>query len=359
VDTRFGDKRYHAWNGHLRAHFGEKISKIPLDAGFTCPNRDGTLATGGCTFCSARGSGDFAGSRRLDLIRQYEAVRASMARKWPGARSIAYFQAFTNTYAPVPVLREMFETALQFPDVVGLAIATRPDCLPPDVVELLAELNQRTYLWVELGLQTVHESTSRRIGRAHDTATFVRALTALQDRGIRTCTHVIFGLPGESDAMMRATAKMVARMPTQGVKIHLLHLLRGTPMVAEYERGEFELLTQERYIGLVCDALEMLPPDMVIHRLTGDGPPDLLIGPLWSRRKWEVLNAIEGELVRRDSWQGKRFDGVVWAKASEWEDVTWESPESGAAGSADAAAGLRSRYPVFLPHGAGRRGSSS
>ncbi|MFT9848167.1 TIGR01212 family radical SAM protein [Aneurinibacillus sp. REN35] len=303
----WGDKRYHTWNYHLRQQFGEKIFKVMLDAGFTCPNRDGTIATGGCTFCSARGSGDFAGWRRDDLITQFNEVKERQHKKWPNAKYIGYFQAYSNTYAPVDVLRDYYEVILEQEGVVGLSIATRPDCLPDDVIELLAELNQRTYLWVELGLQTIHESTSELINRAHDTACYYEAVEKLRKHGIRVCSHIIFGLPGETEEMMMDTARAVAKMDVQGIKIHLLHLLRKTPMVKQYEAGLLEFMEQDQYIRLIADALESLPPEMVVHRLTGDGPPDLLIGPMWSRKKWEVLNAIDAELKRRDTWQGKKY----------------------------------------------------
>ncbi len=300
----WGDKRYHTWNYHLRQLFGEKVFKVMLDAGFTCPNRDGRVAIGGCTFCSARGSGDFAGSRRDDLKKQFHDIAERMHKKWPQAKYIGYFQAYTNTYAPVGELRECYETILE-EDVVGLSIATRPDCLPDDVVEYLAEINQRTYLWVELGLQTVHESTAQLINRAHDFQTYVDAVEKLRKHNIRVCSHIILGLPGETEAMMMETAKAVAKLPVQGIKIHLLHLLKKTPLVKLWEQGGLEFLDQETYTRLVVDILEILPPDMIIHRLTGDGPPDLLIGPMWSRRKWEVLNGIERELRQRNTWQGR------------------------------------------------------
>jgi uncharacterized protein len=305
----WGDKRYHSWNWELRHVFGEKIFKVPLDAGFTCPNRDGTVATGGCTFCSARGSGDFAGNRRDDLVTQFQEVRERMHKKWPKAKYIGYFQAYTNTYAPAGELREMYETILGLEDVVGLSIATRPDCLPDDVVDLLEEMHQRTYLWVELGLQTIHETTAERINRGHDFQTYLDGVRKLRDRGIRVCSHIILGLPGETEEMMMETAKAVAAMDVQGIKIHLLHLLRHTPLVKEYERGELTFLEMDQYIRLVVDILEILPPEMVIHRLTGDGPPDLLIGPMWSLDKWQVLNGIDHELKRRNSWQGKFYKG--------------------------------------------------
>jgi uncharacterized protein len=303
----WGDKRYHTLNYHLRQKFGEKVFKVMLDAGFTCPNRDGKVATGGCTFCSARGSGDFAGSRRDDLKKQFRDVAERMHKKWPTAKYIGYFQAYTNTYAPVEELRESYETILE-EDVVGLSIATRSDCLPDDVVEYLAEVNQRTYLWVELGLQTVHESTAQLINRAHDFQNYVEGVEKLRKHNIRVCSHIILGLPGETDEMMMETAKAVANLPVQGIKIHLLHLLKKTPLVKLWKEGGLEFLSQETYTKLVVDMLEILPPEMIIHRLTGDGPPELLIGPMWSRKKWEVLNGIDAELARRNTWQGRLYE---------------------------------------------------
>ncbi|SFP53438.1 TIGR01212 family radical SAM protein [Salibacterium halotolerans] len=303
----WGEKRYHTWNYHLRDHFGEKIFKIPLDGGFTCPNRDGQAASGGCTFCSARGSGDFAGDRKDSLVTQFHEVKDRMHQKWKNGKYIGYFQAFSNTYAPVEELREMFEVILEQDGVVGLAIATRPDCLPDDVVEYLAELNKRTYLWVELGLQTVHESTADLINRAHDFECYKEGVNKLRAHGIRVCSHIIDGLPQESYNMMKETAAEVAKLDVQGIKIHLLHLLKHTPMVHQYEQGLLEFMDMEEYVSLVVDQIELLPPDMVIHRLTGDGPADLLIGPMWSLNKWEVLNSIDAEIERRNSWQGKYY----------------------------------------------------
>ncbi|MEB3101022.1 TIGR01212 family radical SAM protein [Ferviditalea candida] len=303
----WGDKRFHTWNYEMREQFGEKVFKVMLDAGFTCPNRDGTIAVGGCTFCSARGSGDFAGSRRNDLVTQFNQIRDRQHLKWPNAKYIGYFQAYTNTYAPVEELRDLYEVILEQPGVVGLSIATRPDCLPDEVVEYLAELNERTYLWVEMGLQTVHESTSELINRAHDTQCYLEAVEKLRKRNIRICAHIIYGLPLETHAMMLETARSVARMDVQGIKVHLLHLMRKTPMVKQYEAGLLRFLEKDEYVKLVADTLEMLPPEMIVHRLTGDAPRDLLIGPTWSLKKWEVLNAIDDELKHRDTWQGKFF----------------------------------------------------
>lgn len=301
----WGDKRFHTWNAEMRKQFGTKVFKVMLDAGFTCPNRNGTTAVGGCTFCSSRGSGDYAGSRRDDLITQFNKVRDLQHKKWPEAKYIGYFQAYTNTYAPVEELRECYEVILEQSGVVGLSIATRPDCLPDDVVEYLADLNRRTYLWVEMGLQTIHEQTSHLTNRGHTTKVYYDAVEKLRKHGIRVCTHIIYGLPGETRDMMLETGQAVARMGVQGIKIHLLHLIRETQMVKQYEAGLLRFLEKDEYIELIADTLEILPPEMIVHRLTGDAPRDLLIGPLWSLKKWEVLNAIDAELAARNTWQGK------------------------------------------------------
>lgn len=303
----FDEKRYHTWNYHLRNKFGKKIFKVALEGGFDCPNRDGTVAFGGCTFCSAAGSGDFAGDRVDPIPVQFEKIKNKMHEKWQDGEYIAYFQAFTNTHAPLEVLKEKYEAALAIPGVVGLSIATRPDCLPDDVVEYLAELNERTYLWVELGLQTVHEKTSNIINRAHDMQCYYDGVAKLRKHNINICTHIINGLPLEDYDMMMETVRVVSQMDVQGIKIHLLHLLKGTPMVKQYEKGMLEFMDQETYVKLVADQLEILPEEMIIHRITGDGPIDLMIGPMWSVNKWEVLNGIDDELKKRDSYQGKYF----------------------------------------------------
>lgn len=299
------EKRFHTWNYEMHEQFQDKVFKVMLDAGFTCPNRDGSIAKGGCTFCSARGSGDFAGRRRDDLVTQFNTIRDRQHLKWPNAKYIGYFQAYTNTYAPVEELREYYEVILQQPGVVGLSVATRPDCLPDDVLDYLEELNERTYLWLEMGLQTVHESTSELINRAHDTECYLEAVEKLRKRNIRVCAHIIYGLPQESHEMMLDTGRAVSQMDVQGIKIHLLHLMRKTPMVKQYEAGLLRFLEQDEYVKLIVDTLEFLPPEMIVHRLTGDAPRDLLIGPTWSLNKWEVLNAIDAELKSRDTWQGK------------------------------------------------------
>ncbi|RHB51689.1 TIGR01212 family radical SAM protein [Exiguobacterium sp. AM39-5BH] len=304
----FGEARYHKLNEAYRREFGGKVFKVPLDGGFTCPNRDGLVSKGGCTFCSDDGSGDFAGNACDPIAVQFSEVKARLHRKWKHASYIAYFQAFSNTYAPVARLRELFEPALEEEGVVGLSIATRPDCLPDDVVDYLAELNERTSLTVELGLQTIHDVTARKINRGHDYKTFLEGLDKLRRRNISVVVHIINGLPGETTDMMLDTAREVAKMDVQGIKIHLLHVLKQTPLARQYEKGLLELMDEATYVSLVCDQLEVLPPEIVIHRLTGDGPPDLLIGPTWSRHKMSVLNAIDAELMRRDSFQGKKKD---------------------------------------------------
>lgn len=230
-------KRYHTWSRHLKDEFGFKVFKVALDAGFDCPNRDGTVAYGGCTFCSVAGSGDFAGDRAKTIDVQFAEIRDKMHQKWREGKYIAYFQAYTNTHAPLPVLKEKFEAALAQPGVVELSIGTRPDCLPDDVVDYLAELNERTYLWVELGLQTVHEKTAKLVNRAHDYATYVEGVEKLRKHGLRVCSHIINGLPLEDREMMMETAREVAKLDVQGIKIHLLHLLKGTPMVKQYEKA--------------------------------------------------------------------------------------------------------------------------
>ena len=301
------NKRYHTWNYYLRQKFGEKIFKVSLNAGFTCPNVDGTLGYGGCIYCSREGSGDFAGNPNDNLRKQFDEIKAMMLKKWPNAKYIGYFQAFTNTYAPLEVLKERYETVLGFEDVIGLSISTRPDCLPDDVVDYLAELNERTNLWVELGLQTIHDETSEIINRGHSYQDFLDGFKKLKDRNIKTVVHIINGLPGEDKEMMMQTAKAVADMGADGIKIHLLHIIKDTPLRDFLNNGQIVPMEQEEYINLVCNQLEILPEEMVIHRLTGDGKRDELLAPLWSLKKWEVLNRIDDEMKRRGTFQGSKY----------------------------------------------------
>lgn len=303
----FDNKRYHTWNYYLRNTFGEKVFKVSINAGFTCPNIDGKVAYGGCTYCSKIGSGDFAGNPKDDLIKQFYDIKNMMHKKWPKAKYIGYFQAFTNTYAPLDVLKEKYETILSLDDVIGLSISTRPDCLEYDVLDYLEELNKKTNLWVELGLQTIHDSTSKIINRGHDYQTFLDGLEKLNKRNIKVVVHIINGLPGETYDMMMQTAREVSKMKIDGVKIHLLHVIKNTPMEKMLEKGMLNPLTQDEYINLVCDQLEILPPEMIIHRLTGDGKRDELVAPLWSLKKWEVLNQIDDTLKSRNSYQGIKY----------------------------------------------------
>ncbi|KAF1303350.1 TIGR01212 family radical SAM protein [Enterococcus sp. JM9B] len=307
--TEDPNKRYHSWNYALRQEFGGKIFKVPIDGGFDCPNRDGTVAHGGCTFCSVSGSGDMIVAPEDPLPLQFQKEIDMMHLKWPHVdQYIVYFQNFTNTHAPIEVIRERFEQVVNLPGVVGLSVGTRPDCLPEEVVEYLAELNQRLYLWVELGLQTTFESTSRSINRAHDYDTYVNGVAKLRAHNIRVCTHLINGLPGEtSEMMLENVRRTILDSDIQGIKLHLLHLMRNTRMLRDYHEGRLQLMTRENYVQVICDQLEMIPPEIIIHRLTGDAPWDSLIGPMWSLKKWEILNAIDQEMLRRDSFQGK-FD---------------------------------------------------
>lgn len=282
--------------------------KISLDGGFTCPNIDGRCGYGGCIYCSGRGSGDFAPTADLEISEQFEKGVAMMSAKWDATRRIAYFQAHTNTYAPVCVLRERFEAALSQPGVVGLNIATRADCLQDDVVEYLSELSERTELTVELGLQTTNDETAEFINRGHTFAQFCQGYEKLRNKTkAKICVHLIFGLPGESHEIMIESVKRVAALLPDQVKLHLLYVIKGTRLAELYESGQYVPMEREEYIRTVCDALELLPPETVIGRLTGDGAAETLLAPMWSRKKTTVVNDIDKELYRRGSWQGKLF----------------------------------------------------
>ena len=300
-------KRYHTWNWHLRHNFGDKVAKIPLDVGFSCPNRapDGT---GGCIYCSPRGSGDCAGARFDSIAQQFSQIKNRTKLKWPKVdKFIAYFQAYTNTMAPIDQLEQLYRHAISQEGVVGLAISTRPDCLPIPVLDLLEALNHQTWLWVELGLQSSHDKTLRLINRGHDYQCFLDGLTKLRQRNINVCAHIILGLPGETDAMMLETAHRLAALPVQGIKIHLLHVVKNTRLAKMWEQGKVPLPDMETYAHRVASILEVLPPEMVVQRVTGDAPREILLAPLWSWRKWEVLMAIDGALEQRETWQGKLF----------------------------------------------------
>ncbi|MBQ8309866.1 MAG: TIGR01212 family radical SAM protein [Clostridia bacterium] len=303
------NKRYHTYDYYLRNTFGGKCAKLPLDAGLTCPNIDGRCGRGGCIYCSDRGSGDFAPEAQLSIAEQIAQQKAAFAKKWDTTRCIAYFQAHTNTYAPLPILKNLFEAALDEEGIVGLNIATRADCLEDDTVAYLGELAERTILTVELGLQSSSDETARLINRGHTFAEFVEGYRKLRcaSEKIQICVHLIFGLPGEDDARMLQSVRDVTALRPDQVKLHLLHVLRGTLLARLYKNGEYEPLEREHYVRLVADALELLPPETVIGRLTGDGAGDVLLAPEWSRKKTTVINDIDKLLFARNSWQGKRF----------------------------------------------------
>ena len=302
------NKRYHTWDYHLKNTFGKKVFKVALNGGFTCPNIDGTKGYGGCTYCLS-GSGDFAGNPEDDISAQFEAIKAKMHKKWHDALYIPYFQANTNTYAPVNVLKEKFEPVLTKDGVVGLAIATRPDCLPPKVLDYLSDLNRRTYLIVELGLQTIFDETGKKINRGHTFNEFLEGYFKLKERNIKVCVHLIEGLPNETREMMLQSAETVAKLRPDFIKLHLLHILKGTKIAEQYQRGEFNTLSLSEYVSIICDSLELINENTVIQRLTGDGGRDTLIAPLWSLKKFVVLNEIDKEMLRRGSYQGIKFKG--------------------------------------------------
>jgi uncharacterized protein len=300
-------KRYNAFSDELKRRFGCKVQRISVDAGFTCPNRDGTLDTEGCIFCGGHGSGSHGIRRDLSVAGQIEDGKEVMVRKYRAEKFIAYFQAYSNTHAPVGRLRSLFDEALAVPGVVGLIIATRPDCLPDETVDYLTELNEQTYLWLELGMQTMHDRTLCLVNRRHDHACLVDAVQRATERTLRVCAHVILGLPGETRDEMLATAGELNRLGVAGVKLHLLHVMKGTRLAEMYGRGEVGVMDRDGYGGLVCDFLELLDPAILIHRLTGDGGHANLVAPLWSLKKFEILNLIDSEMERRGTRQGIRF----------------------------------------------------
>ena len=300
-------KPYHSFDYMLKERFGEKIYKVALDAGMTCPNRDGTLGSRGCIFCSAGGSGDFAGSRQDSITQQIEKQAVSIRQKRGVAKFIAYFQAYTNTYAPVDYLRKIYTEAISHPDIVAISIGTRPDCLGEDILQFLDELNQKKPVWVELGLQTIHETTARYIRRGYPLSCFEQAVSELRKRNLDVIVHTILGLPGESKNDILSTIEYLNHGDIQGIKLQLLHVLKGTDLAEDYLAGKFQVYSMEEYLELVIDCLEHLNPEIVIHRLTGDGPKDLLIAPLWSSAKRTVLNTLHRECKLRHAFQGKQY----------------------------------------------------
>ena len=298
------NKRYYTYDCYLKRRFGKKCVKIALDGGFTCPNIDGTISKGGCIFCSEKGSGDHTPPCNIPLEEQFEQGKKLIAGKWQDVFYIPYFQAHTNTYAPLDVLKENFDQAIKLPDTVGLSISTRPDCLADDTVSYLQELSKKTYLTVELGLQSANDQTLKLINRGHTLEQFTKGFFKLKNAGINVCIHIINGLPGESYDHMMDTAKYVADLCPHALKIHLLYILKNTPLADMYERGEFAALERDAYVKLVCDQLEMIPQDVVIERVTGDGVKEDLIAPLWSTKKTMVTNEIDKEFVKRGTFQG-------------------------------------------------------
>lgn len=307
-----GKKLYNAFSEELKRVFGCRVHRISVDAGFTCPNRDGTVGMGGCIYCGGRGSSSFGIARGLSVAGQIEDGKGVMVRKYKAKKFIAYFQAYTNTYESEDLLRRLYDEALSVEDVVGLIVATRPDCLPPKILDLMEEYSRKTYFWLELGLQSVFDRTLGLINRGHDFAAFADSVKRCRERGIRVSAHVIFGLPGEGREEMLTSASIINEMDIEGIKIHLLHVMKDTPLAGLYERGNVRVMDRDEYVELVCDYLERLRPEILVQRLTGDGGRDYLIAPLWSLKKFEVLNAIDAELKRRGSFQGcrKRIPGL-------------------------------------------------
>lgn len=305
--TKWGEKPYHSLDYMLRERFGEKVYKVTLNGGMSCPNRDGKIGTRSCIFCSAGGSGDFAADAALSITDQIESQISILSQKRPIHKYIAYFQAYTNTYAPVEYLEKIFTEAISHPKIVALSIGTRPDCLSPEIVALLSRLNKQKPVWIELGLQTIHESTARYIRRGYPLCVFDDAVKRLRKGNIEVIVHTILGLPGENTADILETMEYLNHMDIQGIKLQLLHVLRGTDLAADYEKGLFQTYERDEYISLLINCLEHLRPDMVIHRITGDGPKDLLIAPLWASRKREVLNMLHHRMKEEQSYQGRLF----------------------------------------------------
>ncbi|WP_320046511.1 TIGR01212 family radical SAM protein [uncultured Ilyobacter sp.] len=301
------NKRFHTLNYELKKKFGEKIYKVSLDGGFTCPNRDGTLGYKGCIFCSDKGSGEFAGDRRKSIGDQIEDQLKLIEKKFPEGKVIAYFQNFTNTYAPIEKLRKIYAEALSHPRVAGLAIATRPDCLPEEVLDLLEEMGRENFIWIELGLQTVHEKISELINRGYSLDQFTISAENLRKRRIPFVTHLILGLPGESKMDILKSVRFVNKSKSWGIKLHLLHLIKDTALHEYYRTNSFPLMEKESYIDLVVEILEILNPEMTVHRITGDGTRDTLIGPLWSLDKRSILNGVDKLLKEKNSYQGKFY----------------------------------------------------
>ena len=301
-------KRYDDFNSYLREIFGERVQKIPLDAGLSCPNRDGTISDKGCIYCDARGSGTGAMTNQgLSIKKQIENGREYLGRRYGAKKFMPYFQSFTNTYAPLSQLKKFYDQALEYPDMVGLSVATRPDCVTNEILELLGSYGKDHLVWIEYGLQSAHDITLSGINRGHDVACFEERVHMAKEYGLNVCAHIILGLPGETRDMMLQTARFLGGLPVDGVKIHLLYIVKDSPLAMRYERGEYQCLEKEAYVDLVVDVLECLPLDMVIQRLTGDTAEEELIAPLWAKHKSNTLDRIRKRLEERDTWQGRLF----------------------------------------------------
>ena len=299
------NKRYHTWNYYLQNKFHKKVFKVPLNANFSCPNRDGTCGVGGCSFCGSLGSGEYAGNIHDDLQKQFKEIKQMMLRKWPTGSPIAYFQAYTNTYAPLSKLKEYFTPFMQDESIQALAIATRADCLEDEKINYLNSLTKDKEIWVELGLQSIHNESANAINRGHTYEVFEDCVKRLAKTNIKICVHLINSLPNETKEMMIESVKALNNLPIHALKIHMLHVCEHTKMGTEYKQDPFELLSLEQYIDVVIAQLEVLRADIVIQRLTGDAVKDVLIAPNWTLNKTNVLNSIDKEMVKRDTWQGK------------------------------------------------------
>lgn len=302
------NKRYHTLNYFYHHTFHSKVFKISLNGGFSCPNLDGTKGYGGCIYCSKSGSGDFAGKKQDSIEKQWQQGLEMMHKKWPDGKLIAYFQARTNTYAEVEELKKKFEPVLNYSNVIGLAIATRPDAITEECLDYLEDLSKRTYLMIELGLQTIHETTSKLINRCHTTKEFDDMVKKLRARNINVIVHIIDGLPYETKDMMLETIKHINQLDIQGIKIHMLHIVKDTPLATMYKKNPFHVLTREEYVDIVVEQLELLRPEIVIHRITGDPVKEDLIAPAWLLKKFCVLNEIDKEMVKRNTYQGKKVN---------------------------------------------------
>lgn len=302
------NKRYHTLDYFYKEKFNSKVCKISLNAGFSCPNIDGKVGRGGCIYCSKLGSGDYAGNECDDLVTQFNNIKKIMIHKWPNSKFIGYFQAHTNTYAPLNILKEKYEQILNQQNVVGLSIATRPDAISDECLNYLCDLNKRTYLTIELGLQTIHKKTAEFINRCHTLNCFEEMVKKLRTNNINVVVHIINGLPYETKEMMLDTVKYLNKLDIQGVKIHMLSILKDTKLGLLYQKEKFKILSRDEYIDIVCDQLELLRPEIVIHRITGDPKISDLIEPDWLCKKVTILNDIDKELVRRNSFQGSKLD---------------------------------------------------